>query len=73
MGDASSREWLARPVGSGAFDAELPSPARRAAWPCNMQHPEDTSALGFAIEHAAKGATGPPEPPEELYRWEREP
>lgn len=74
-GDADARRWLDRPLTSGAFDAELPSGPlldRRKKWPCNLQHDEDTSALGFAVEHAAAAREGPRDAPASLYRWEWE-
>ena len=71
-GDESARRWLDHPLTSGAFDAELPDAAsgRRQKWPFNLQHDDDTSAFGFAIEHAAAAREGPREAPASLYRWE---
>ena len=63
---------LKEPIGSGSFDHELPPVANRPFWPCQLQHTDDTSSLGFALEHAPIHEAGPAAPPAWLYAWERE-
>ena len=64
---------LTQPILSGSFDRELPPAEHRPHWPCQQQLPEDTSSLGFALEHAPCGAAGPARPPAWLYAWEEVP
>ena len=71
-GDAAAREVLLSPLTCAAapFDAQMPEAKQRDKWPYNMRDPNDTGAFGFALEHAARGEDGAPEPPQWLYRWE---
>ena len=64
---------LTQPIGSGSFDHELPPAGFRPYWPCQHQHPDDTSSLGFALEHAPSGSAGAVAPPAWLYAWEEAP
>jgi len=72
LGDSSETALhkLVHPISSGSFDHELPAVEMRSNWPFSLQHAEDSSALGFALEHAPSGTTGPIAPPAWLYAWE---
>ena len=72
LGDSSETaiRKLVHPISSGSFDHELPAVEKRSNWPFSLQHTEDSSALGFALEYAPSGTTGPIAPPAWLYAWE---